>query len=196
MAGFFKKNNNAQPISERALLSSKVASTRVNLLLVVIFSLVNIALLLTNSNYYFLFSAFIPYVLVFEGMFFTGKFPAEYYAEYDYVEFDPPSFLWTLVAVAAVLVLFYLVCWFFSKKRPVGWFVIALVFFSIDTVAMFLLQENIAESLIDVVFHFWVIYSLITGIRSHLKLKKLPPEEAIVPDPAEAVEVSSTEAEN
>jgi hypothetical protein len=41
---------------------------------------------------------------------------------------------------------------------------------------MFFLQ-GIAESIIDLVFHIWVIVYLSIGINSHYKLKNLPEEE-------------------
>jgi hypothetical protein len=50
----FKPNN----------LETKYNSSIANLLLVVVFSAVNIVLLLVNANTYFLFSAFLPYFAV------------------------------------------------------------------------------------------------------------------------------------
>ena len=75
---FFKNNQNAQPVSQRALYEGKYNSARANLLAVILFTLVNIVLVLTNSNRYFLFSAFIPYIIAGVGMEICGKLPAEY----------------------------------------------------------------------------------------------------------------------
>lgn len=52
------KNNKT---SERYTLENKYNTTRYNLLLVIGFTLINIVLLVTNSDRYFLFSAYIPY---------------------------------------------------------------------------------------------------------------------------------------
>ena len=72
MASIFG-NKNVQQLSQREQLANKFMSARHNLLLVVIFTLVNIVLLVAQSNSYFLFSASIPYYLVDLGMFLCGK---------------------------------------------------------------------------------------------------------------------------
>ncbi len=195
MANFFKSQNNASPVSERALLESRISTSRANLLLVVVFTLVNSVLLLTGSTSYFLFSAFIPYFFVSMGMYYTGKLPVEFYEDYESLEFFPSTFLWVAVAVAAVILVVYLLCWIFSKKKPAGWLIAALVFFVIDTLILFGNMESPADSIIDIVFHVWVLFSLGRGIASCFKLKKLPPEENIVLDASEAVEVKA-ETEN
>ena len=56
MANFFE-NANGQP-TVRMQLEHKIAGARSNLLFVVIFSAINILLLVTQSNMYFLFSAY------------------------------------------------------------------------------------------------------------------------------------------
>ena len=57
----------------------------------------------------------------------------------------------------------------------IGWFIFTLVIFSIDTLLMIFLQ-GIGDSIIDIVFHVWVIVSLVRGISAQAKLKKLPEE--------------------
>lgn len=59
------KNNKT---SERYTLENKYNTTRYNLLLVIGFTLINIVLLVTNSDRYFLFSAYIPYTVATLGM--------------------------------------------------------------------------------------------------------------------------------
>ena len=183
--GFFaNKNQQEQQMSERQMLESKFANSRHNLLVVLIFTVINIVLLVTNSNSYFLFSAYIPYMLVDLGMYLCGKYPAEYYGEeYAFAEFLHGSFLAIMISVAAIILFFYLLSWIFTKKGSKGWMVFALVFFSLDTAAMLLLNGISSDMIIDVVFHGWVVYSLATGISAANKLKKLPeepmPEEQI-----------------
>ena len=67
------------------------------------------------------------------------------------------------------------------------WMITALVFFSLDTLAMLSMGIG-ADSIIDIVFHVWVIVSLSMGISACSKLKKLPPEEIEVTEYAEANE--------
>ena len=185
----FKNNQNAQPVSQRALYEGKYNAARSNLLAVILFTLVNIVLVLTNSNTYFLFSAFIPYFIAMVGMELCGKLPAEYYAEYGSMEpfFDNTVFA-VMIGIAALFLVVYLLCWLLSKKQKVAWLVVALVLFALDTVSMLLMSGDLSNSIIDIVFHVWVIYYLISGISAYKKLKDLPEEEEQVVDAAEAVE--------
>ena len=176
--GFFaNKNQQGQEMSERQMLETKFANSRHNILMVLIFTVVNILLLVTNSNSYFLFSAYIPYMFADLGMYLCGKYPAEYYGEeYAFAEFLHGSFLAVMLSIAAIILFFYLLSWILTKKGSKGWMVFALVFFSVDTGAMLLLNGISTDMIIDVVFHAWVVYSLATGVSAANKLKKLPEE--------------------
>jgi len=74
-----------------------------------------------------------------------------------------------------------------SGKYRSGWFTVALVLFIIDTVLLLVLN-GISGSIVDILFHAWVIYYLIVGISAVKKLKALPPDE-----PAEPVAQSEGE---
>ncbi len=178
--GLFNKNQNqqGQPNSQRQRLEGQYASARMNLLWVVLFTAINIVLLVSNSYTYFLFSAFIPYAIVDYGMVVCGKYPAEFYGDLSEYKFFDSSVLMILIAVAAVICVLYLLCWIFSKKRRVAWLIVGLVFFALDTVLM-LLSGISADRILDILFHGWVIISLIGGIIAHSKLKKLPEEEPV-----------------
>lgn len=175
------QNQQAQQVPERQALETKFANSRHNILIVLIFTVVNILLLVTNSNSYFLFSAYIPYLLADLGMYLCGKYPAEFYGEeYALAEFLPGGFLVVMLVIAAVILALYLLSWIFTKKGSKGWMVFALVFFSVDTGVMFFLNGISTDMIIDVVFHAWVIYSLASGVSVASKLEKLPAE----PEPA------------
>lgn len=190
--GLFNKNQNqqAQPFSQRQQLERRYASARMNLLWVVLFTAINIVLLVSNSYTYFLFSAFIPYAIVDYGMIVCGKYPADFYGDLSQYQFFDTTVLVVLIAVAAVICVLYLLCWIFSKKRRVAWLIVGLVFFALDTVFM-LLGGISADRILDIVFHGWVIISLTGGIIAHSKLKKLPAEE-----PAPVAESVQTEETN
>jgi len=181
MAGLFATPK-TQEITEREKLTTKYQNARHNILLVLVFTLINIVLLVSNSNSYFLFSAAIPYYSAVFGMIFTGKYPAEYYTgELAGMEFlDNGFFVATLVFAAVILVL-YLLSWILSKKPRVGWMIFALVLFILDTGAMLLISGISADMIMDIVFHGWVIVSLISGISAYFKLKQLPEEEEPFP---------------
>lgn len=193
--GLFNKNQNqqAQPFSQRQQLERQYASARMNLLWVVLFTAINIVLLVSNSYTYFLFSAFIPYAIVDYGMIVCGKYPADFYGDLSQYQFLDSTVLVVLIAVAAVICVLYLLCWIFSKKRRVAWLIIGLVFFALDTVFM-LLGGISADRILDILFHGWVIISLTGGIIAHSKLKKLPAEEpAPVAEPVQTEETDSGE---
>lgn len=155
-------------------LETQYKSSIGNLLIVVCFSVVNIVLLLTNSDTYFLFSAFVPYFIVNNGMYLCGLYPEEYYYDMPDMEFMDKSFLAVTVVIAVVVLLVYLLCWFLAKKKKVGALIFALVFFVIDTVGMLWMTGFSMDSVIDIIFHIWVIVYLIIGILAYYKIKKSP----------------------
>ena len=206
MANFLKNNANTRSVSERDLLLSKYHSGRHNLLLVVLFTAINVIFLLTESYTYFLFSASMPYVAVTLGMEFCGKFPAEYYydvygagpEELDFM--DSTVFVFALI-IAFTIIALYLISWFMAKKPRVGFMIFGLVLFVIDTGLMFWAYGFSVENILDIIFHGWVIISLVNGIIAYYKLKKLPPEEVVVEAEAAATEapaqtVSTLNGEN
>lgn len=183
------KNNG---LSERQLLEKRYNGARGNLMLVVVFTVINIVLMLINSNTYFLFSAYIPYMLVSFGMMLCGMFPEEYYGEdLASLEFFNTSFLWIMAGIAAVIVVLYLVCWIFSKNKKAGWLIFALVFFVIDTLGMFVMTGFVVDNIIDIAFHVWVVVSLFLGVISCFKLKKLPADEVVASEPDAVSELTN-----
>ena len=186
MAKFFGKEK-TQQLPQREMLVNKYMRARHNLLLIVIFTLINIVLLLSKSNTYFLFSATIPYYLADLGMLLCGKYPEEYYADMGEVVFLNNNFMVFVLVIAAVILLMYLLSWIFSKKPRVGWMIFALVFFLLDTLTMLWVMGISADMIIDIVFHIWVLVSLTIGIVSYFKFKKLPIEDPVEQLPEETI---------
>lgn len=177
------KNFKQNQTTLRSYYESKYATSRANLLLTAVFTVINLILLITNSNTYFLFSAFIPYYITSLGMLLCGRYPEEYYTDgLEDIIFINDSFFAVTLTVAVVMVLFYLLAWLLSKKRRVGWLILSLVFFSLDTILMLLLNGIALDWIMDILFHGYVIYFLIIGINAHFKLKKLPLEEETATD--------------
>ncbi len=200
MAGLFKNNEAMGAFSPRVRLEQKFIAARSNLLLAMIFTVINMVLLISQSYMYFLFSASIPYLLIDLGMFLCGLYPAEFYGDLGFETFDI-SVLVVLTVVALLIVAVYLLCWILSKKHKIGWLVCALVMFVLDTVAMFLFTTVTVSSLLDIFFHFWVIYHLSMGIYACVKLQDLPPENEVEPSfeqygEAEGGEETVTEQDN
>lgn len=176
MANLFS-NVSSAPQTQRQALVNKYSAARNNLLIVVAFSLVNILMLATNSGTYFLFSASVPYLLTDIGMGLCGMYPPEYYEGLEGMYILDKSVFVILLVISLLILGVYLICWIFSKKKC-GFLITALVLFSIDTVVM-LLSYGLS-SIVDLVFHVWIIVILSIGINAHFKLKKLPPEENVI----------------
>jgi glycerophosphoryl diester phosphodiesterase len=175
MAELFK--NKSKMYSKPNNLETKYNSSIANLLLVVVFSAVNIVMLLVNADTYFLFSAFLPYFAVDYGMFLCGMYPEEYYYDMPDTTFEDKSFLGLYIAIAAAFLLAYLLCWYLAKKKKIGAVILALVMFLIDTAAMLWLTGFVMDSIIDILMHIWVISYLVIGIVTYFKIKKAPQEE-------------------
>lgn len=148
-------------LSPREMLEQKYKSARMNLLLAIILTVVNVVLLIAGSDMMLLFSISVPFYAVVMGYFMEGS-----------------AMLVTGCVIAAIMLAAYLLCWIFSKKHT-GWLVAALVLFVIDTIVMGLMYLLAGEmsGIMDVVIHALVLYYLIIGIVSANKLKKMPPEK-------------------
>ena len=173
--GLFNKNQaNTVQSSQQQVLENSVRSARNNILIVLAFTIINIVLLISNGNTYFLFSAYVPYMLVDYGMFFGGMYPDEYYGEYLYdIEFLGKEFFGMMISLAVVALVLYILCWVFAKKNPKGWLTFALVLICIDTALLIFLAGISMDLIMDYLFHGWIIVSFITGLSAIKKLKNL-----------------------
>ena len=190
--GLFNNGQAEQNIPVRQALETKYTNARRDILFVLGFTIINIVLLVANANNYFLFSAYIPYVIVDLAMFFCGKYPVEYYEGFPAEAFFGDGVFAVMLALAAVILVMYLLSWFFSDKGRVGWLIFALVLFGLDSAGMLLLGGISADNIFDIVFHAWFLVSLFRGVFAHYKLKKLPAEEELPaqeePEPTAPVE--------
>ena len=190
MAKFFNKVP-AQAFSPRQNLLSQYQAGRGNLLLVVIFTLINVILISFGQETYFLFSATLPYVIAVFGAIFCGMMPDEYYDDSDaYRQMFESSKIYIFVAVAVAIIALYFICFLLSGKR-VGFLIAALTMFSLDTVFMLFFYGF--SMILDIFFHAWVLFYLIRGVSAHFKLKKMP--EDSTPDVPEADENGGDEEE-
>lgn len=143
-------------MNKNANLMQKYASSRNNLLLMLILTAVNIIMFVCGSYTMLLFSATIPYYLIVFGMLSESS-----------------TFLTLCIFLALIPMILYLLCWIFSKKHY-GWMIGALVLFSIDTAAMAVMYLGAGEisGILDTVIHILVLYYLIIGVNSGAKLAK------------------------
>ena len=152
-------------MSRRDLLENRYNSTRRNLLLVAVVTLLNVVII--KSDMYYLFSAMLPYTIAYLAALFCGVFPAEYY-EGEVMEFFPMSVFYVAIAVALVMIGLYVLAFFMSSKGRVGWLIFALVLLGFYGISL--------DMTLDYLFHIWIIVILSLGIGAHFKLKKLPEE--------------------
>lgn len=171
-------NISDDPRMQKQALISRYSAARMNLLLMIVFSAVNILSLATGMGSYFLFSASIPYMIVSIGMLFCGMYPSEVYENMGDVTFLDRSLFVICLIIAILIMAIYFLCWMFSKKKKVIWLKIALVMLGIDTVFLFL--NGGFSAIIDLIFHGWVIVILIMGIKAHKTLSNMPKESEFI----------------
>ena len=136
---------------------------RADLLLMAVLTTINMVLLMVDAKYAFAFSATFPQLSVALGLELAE-------------EFGSAALVIGAVMGFASIGLYYL-CWALSKRHP-GAIIAALVLFSLDTVLMFWFFE-LDGAWIDIVFHVAVLVYLIIGTVAVVKLRHLPPEEAV-----------------
>ena len=120
------------------------AQARSNLLIAILFTVINIVLAWMESDTMFLFSATIPYYYAVVAYYWGFM---EYYV------------------ITAVILLGLLGCWYFSKKSKIG-FIIPFIYFIIDAVFMLWMYDFQfdASMILDILFHAWILFYLVGGI--------------------------------
>ena len=136
-------------------------TARLNLLLMIVFTLLNIVMLFAEANYMLLFSATVPYSAVVMG-----------------VADGTGMLLVPCILVAAIALILYFLCWLLSK-RSYSWMIVALALFVLDCVALVGLYVWTGDfsGILDLLIHIWVLYYLIMGVRSGKQLKNAQEEE-------------------
>jgi hypothetical protein len=182
---------------ERHALQTKYNSARINLLLAVVFTVVNMLLLAFGGDVYFLFSITVPYVISTVGMLLCGMLPDDFYADpmFDGMVFLDEGFFYITLAISVLVLAIYVLCWFFAKKKSV-WLKVALVLFILDTIFMISYYGLALDMIFDILFHAYVIWILVSGIMADKKLKAMPAEEPIIEAEFTDVSEENTESEN
>ncbi len=129
----------------RIIAENKVRTARANLIVVIAFTVLNILMAAFQAEYYLLFSAQMP-------LFFVGIGIG--------TENTTALIVCTVLAILSVVP--YFLCWLFSKKHY-GWMIGALCYFAVD--CLFLLLFFDISLIVDILFHAWIVYYLIIGIK-------------------------------
>ncbi len=184
--GRFTSSTGTVPLTERAKCESRIRSAQYNLLLTVALSLINLILLLTGGDIYFLYAAQIPYQIVLVAMLLTGRLPLDTEGS-TVAEPLGIGFLVGMVLIAIALIAVYLLLWFLSRKFGSIPLFVAAGFLIADTVLLFVMSDFNTGMLLDFAFHAFAVSSFIMGALADRKLRALPPDpapsEQVVLDP-------------
>lgn len=171
-------NNQQIATSKAQVWANRYRNARMDLLCVVILTAVNLVLLATDGDTYFVFSASIPYAIASLARYMCGLYPEDWYeGGYGAYEFYDPSLFYMALAFGAVIVVVYLLCFIFSSKNRVGWMIAGLSLFSLDTLFMLWYYGITSDMVIDLVFHVFCVVMLACGVYAHFKLKRVMQEE-------------------
>lgn len=140
--------------------------TRGNLLLVIAFTAVNLFLSAFRADYYLLFSATAP-----QFIYEVGRSLSQEYQNGAYMTIG--------LVVAFVVILLYLICWALAKRSR-AFILVALILFGVDSILfvyLFLAAGFEASYLLDVAFHVWILYYLISGVIVWARLRGVSADE-------------------
>ncbi len=163
------------------------ASSRTNLLIMIALTVISCVTLLTG-DVYFMFSAYLPIMCTNLIELFVMERATSYMPQVIDI------LIAAMVVVAVVSLIVYLLCWIFSKKH-VGWLIAALVFFAIDSVVLLLDMVGVGFStdmILDVLFHAYVMYYLVSGVVAGIKLRTMPVEPVMEIEPIPSAEEIAT----
>ena len=173
----FLKNYKDDPRMYRASLYTRFSAARINMLLVVIFTAVNILTLLLTGSGFLPFTAAIPYQIVVIGMAACGFNTDEYYTQTGTQPVFDKGFIAVFIIIALLILTLFILCWLFSKRRGADkWLGFALALMSADTMVAFL-GGNLSTNFVDIIFHILILILLFSGIGAYKKLRSLPREE-------------------
>ena len=147
----------------RAKYEAQYVRARGNLLAMLLLTLANVVLMIAEAQVSFLFSAILPQVAVTYGWYLDAWLGGSTYT-------------WIAYAISVLIIGIFALSYFLSKKHR-GWMTAALVLFSVDCLVLvyWIYLGFMVEDILDIAFHVWVLYYLISGVVAAAKLKKLPP---------------------
>lgn len=174
-----RRNEDKPDKNSRSYLLAQLAGGRFSLMLILIFTLINLTMVLLDSDRYFLFSASVPYYLTLFGKAMDNGFSS---GTWDVIG----AYTTTTLIVSVVILALYLLCWLMSRKRA-GWLTGALVLIVLDTSALvlvtYVLYGSPIVNILDLLLHTWVLWELFQAVRANKKLKFLASEPPV--DPAQ-----------
>lgn len=139
---------------------------RYMLLGTVIATVINLVLLLADSDLYIVYSSAAAYYLGWFGWLFDGGIPGTLTA--------------IGLALAAIILVGYMLVWFFAKNS-ITWLKVGLVMVALDALVLviliFLLDAELMNFFWELALHGAVIYEMVMGISARQKLSAFPLQE-------------------
>jgi hypothetical protein len=139
--------------------------SRNNLLSVIIFTVINLILTYFDAGVNFLFSATLP------------QFVLEI-AKAMNSEMENNVLIIVGLIIAFIIIIPYFIFWILAKRVRVL-ILVALIFFSIDSLLLLYLIFNMEFNfsvLLEIAFHVWILYYLIIGVKAWYKLRSINTE--------------------
>ena len=162
---------NSPAVSYRGHLQQQIHMGRQMLLGVILLTLVNIGMLLSNADSYLLFSVSVPYYLTWFGKLLDNQLSAAWTENGVYTL--------TGLIIGGVILAGYFLCWLLSKKKG-HWLWVAAGLLCVDllaltAVALWVLRD-IGGNLVDILIHIVAIGQIAKGASAWKKLQNQPPE--------------------
>ncbi len=147
-------------------------NARSNLLIAIIFTIINVAFIFMETDTMFLFSSTIPYYFALLGWYWESIIE---------------------LGIGIVIIVLLLGLWLISKKYVVG-LVLATIYFVIDTIFMLWVYDFQfdASILIDILFHVWIIFYLVGGLIYHKNNKNKTEEPEFVVEVDEHIDYETS----
>jgi len=144
----------------------KFEKARNNLLAVILFTVVNLFLSAFNADLTFLFSATLPQFV---------------FAVVKAIDPDTGSNIFIIAGliIAFITIIPYFIFWILARRAR-GLILAALIYFGMDSFLLIILvldMESKASFLLEIVFHVWILYYLITGVTAWFKMRDVSKDE-------------------
>jgi hypothetical protein len=139
---------------------SKFEKARNNLLAVIAFTVINLILIGFNADVSFLFSASLP-----QFVFQMGRI----------IDSEVGSNIFMIIGlvIAFIIIIPYFVFWILAKRKR-ALILAALIYFCLDSLVLLFLildMEFNFSLLLEIVFHVWILYYLIDGVKAWTKIR-------------------------
>ena len=170
------------PSLQKKTLPQRYLTARIVLMVMIVLSFINLILIIIGSGLQFTVSASFPFFAVRGGEILDAN---------SYLN-TQLGFILGCVASVIWIGLFVL-CFVFSKKK-LGFMIAAAALFAADCLFMipnfvfyiWIFDGEVTSSVIEVLFHIWILWSLIAGCLAGRKLKKK--YGTLTPDPARVLQ--------